>query len=107
MKTIRQTKSFQGKTMASKIVAVMIGAMGFVFCQPFIWAVMVFGEHQPYMSFARFMWICIFIVGLPMFFYGIIAFFAAGKSGTTSVSNDQSDMSRIRYAVEMERMNRR
>lgn len=107
MKTIRQTKSFQGKTIVSRIIAAMIGAIGFVFCQPFIWVVMIFGEHEPYMSFATFLYICIFIVGLPMFFYGIIAFLAAGKSGTTFVSNDQSDMGRVRHAVEAERMNRR
>ena len=107
MRTIRQTKSFQGKTLVSRIVAVMVGAIGFIFCQPFIWVVMVFGEHQPYMSFARFIWVCIFIIGLPMFFYGIIAFLSAGKSSTTFISNDQSDMGRVRHAVEMERMNRR
>lgn len=106
MRTIRNNKDFKGKKLVSRITAIIIGVVGFLLCQPFIWAVMIFGEHEPYMSFARFIYVCIFILGLPMFFYGIIGLLTAGHT-LGSASTDASDLGRIRHAVEMERMGRK
>lgn len=103
MRTIKNTRDFKGKKLMGRLVAAIICVVGFLISIPFVTNVMM-AEHEPYMSFARFMFTLMLIVGLPMFFGGFIAFFIVGKSGTDYISNDQSDMGRIRHAVEMERM---
>lgn len=106
MRTIRANRDFKGKMLLSKITAIVIGVVGFIISLPFAY-VMMFGEHQPYMSAGRAFAILLVMIGLPMFFGGIIGFFIGGKSGITYGSTPETDMGRIRHAVETERMTRK
>lgn len=104
MKTIIK-EDLKNKKRAGRIAAAITGIIGVLLCQPFIW-MMIFGEHQPYVSPLRFICVCVFVIGLPMSLYGAIRFMVAGQT-LSSVSTDQSDIGRIRHAIEMERMGRK
>lgn len=108
MKTIRITRDFRGKKLVSRITAIVIGVVGLIACIPFAYIVM-FGAHEPYLSFGRFIAIILVTLGLPSFFYGIVAFLIAGKSGTRMVNTStmDTDLARIRHAVETDRMTRK
>lgn len=103
MKTIRMNRDFKGKKLVSTLIAATIGIVGFIMSLPFAY-VMVFGEHEPYISAGRAFAILLIMIGLPMFFYGIIAFLLGGKTMPHYGSTTDTDVGRIRHAVEMERM---
>ena len=105
MKTIKVNRNFNGKRLVTRVVAIVISIIGTIICLPFIYHV-GFASHEPYLSLFKFFSIIMFMAGLPMFFYGIIGFFAAGKSGVNNLTSQSSDIdvARIRYAAETEVM---
>lgn len=106
MRTIRVNRDFKGKKLMSRITSIVIGVVGFIMSMPFMHVIM-FGEHQPYMSLARIGALLIFIIGGPMVFAGIFGFMIAGKSGGGSSSTTEVEVGRMRHAMEMDRMNRK
>jgi hypothetical protein len=84
----------------SLIYAIVGGALSLPF-----WYVMMFGEHQPYMSLWRILFVIMMLVGFPMFFFGLVTLFARDGRGATS--STEMDIQRIRHTVETDRMTRR
>ena len=93
----------------NRVVSFAVGVLGLILSAPFFYVIM-FGEHQPYMSIARICALFMCVVGLPMAFAGAFGFLLAGSSSiksTTTASTTDIDIGRVRHAVEMDRMNRR
>lgn len=89
----------------SRVKSLIYMVIGFLISLP--WAINAFSDgHEVYMSFASFCYIVMAIVGIPMFFRGLIDFIFAGKTSIGPAAADTSaiDLARIRHVVETEHM---
>ena len=75
--------------------------VGLMMCIPFI---VVPPLTMPAIAFFS---ILLFIVGLPMFFIGIVTLFVKESNGPRHGSYNDLDLSRIRFEAEQDRLNRR
>ena len=89
----------------SRVKSLIYLLIGFLISLP--WAIKMFSdEHEVYMSFASFFYLVIAMIGIPMFFTGIVNFIFAGKGaiGTGPADMSAIDVGRIRHVVETEQM---
>lgn len=87
-----------------RVTSLMASIAGAVLCLPFTY-VMMFGEHQPYISIPRILFVFMMVAGLPTMFFGLVTLFARDGRGATS--STEMDIQRIRHAVETDSMKRR
>lgn len=102
MRTRTRIPKFNAFVERSK--SLLYAIVGGVICIPF-WYVMLFGEHQPYISLWRILFVVLMLIGFPMFFFGLVTLFARDGRGATS--STEMDVQRIRQAIEADRMTRR
>lgn len=100
---IQYTRGDKGHVAFRFMAGLAFAIAGFFLFQPFFWNVIVFGSNYHYMTWSVLLMIVGCIVGLPMFFGGIIAMLMGNSNASPSTYGDH-DMSRIRHAVETERM---
>ena len=90
----------------SFISAVIMTIIGFIILQPFFWVVIVYGNNFHHYTFPILLMLVGFVVGAPMFIFGIINLFFV-RTGNGGYSNSNLDIGRIRYVVETDRTNRK
>lgn len=92
-------------SLISRTTAMMACIVGLAMVQPFIWIVMVFGTHTPYMTLIQFMSIVGLIVGGPVFLFGLMHLICKSSYGPSASTTDL-DISRIRYTVETDKIHK-
>ena len=91
--------------MVSFTTSATATVVGFLISTPFFWFIALSEQHSPYMTLSRLLMIIGFVIGFPMLLFGLVSFFS--RKGTASVSTTELDISRIRYAVETDKMERK
>lgn len=89
----------------SPITAIICIVVGFIITAPFFWFVAINGQPSPYMALSTFLMIIGFVIGSPMFLFGVVGFFF--RRGSSPSSTAELDISRIRYTVETDKMERK
>lgn len=79
--------------------SVIITIVGLLISQPFFWVVMILGHNFHYITFPIIIMIVGFIVGAPMFLFGVISLLR-GNHPVSSSSTADIDLGRIRYETE-------
>lgn len=80
------------------IPAVITTVVGLALVQPFFWLIVLAETHHPYMTFAEFMMIVGFVMGIPLFMFGIVQVLPISPVGGSSQAD--MDLARIRYETE-------
>jgi hypothetical protein len=83
------------------ITSIVFVVVGFLLFQPFFWVVLVFGDNFHYVTLPILFMIIGCIIGLPMFFMGLISL-TVRKSGASISSYNDHDLSRIRHKIEQD-----
>jgi hypothetical protein len=87
--------------MLQKIKAITISVIGFLMCLPFF----LFSNEGNVTALSFLIGILCFI-GVPMFFFGLLSLPLNGLGPSSGSFNDQ-DVSRIRFAIEQDKFNRK
>lgn len=103
MRTFKKYKA-NHRNILSFTASIVVSVVGFVMTLPFLWFV-AFAASSPYMSMFQFLSIIGIVIGAPMSVFGLVNLFTERSFGP-SHSSSELDISRIRYTVETDKMNK-
>ena len=85
--------------------SIVLAIVGFILSQPFLWIVIIFGHNFHHITFPIFFMLAGFMIGAPMFLFGVISMFTVRNYGSSNTTN--LDIGRIRYTIETDHTERK